>query len=478
MTEKATLDFYRSTAAKREFWNERNTFYHRMLERYFTFIIPQGKRVIEIGCGSGNLLNAVKPSYGVGIDFAPEVVEIARAKYTHLRFEIDDVEHLHVAETFDYIIVSDLIGSLWDAQKAFANIRQLCHRQTRIVISQYNFLWEPIIKILEFLHLKQKLPTANWFSIKDTEGLLQLEDFQTIRIEKKMLLPVYIPILHSLFNGLIVNLPTFTHLGLVSLHVARPLWNEKRSASVSIVIPARNERGNIENAIRRTPPFGLHQEFIFVEGFSSDNTYEEILRVQAAYPDKDIKVMKQTGKGKGNAVREAFDIATGDILMILDADLTMPPEELPKFYRALCDDKGEFINGCRLVYPMEKNAMRFLNLLGNKFFGWFFSYLLGQRLKDTLCGTKALFRNDYETIKANRSFFGNFDPFGDFDLLFGAAKQNLKIVEVIIRYRDREYGSTQISRFRHGLLLLQMSFFAARKIKFTEFITFKINRPK
>jgi glycosyltransferase involved in cell wall biosynthesis len=244
------------------------------------------------------------------------------------------------------------------------------------------------------------------------------------------------------------------------------MLSEDQPASVTIVVPARNERGNIENAIKRTPAFGTHQEFIFIEGNSSDNTYEEILRVQAAYPDKDIKAMRQTGKGKGNAVREAFDAATGDILMILDADLTVPPEELPKFYDALRYNKGEFINGCRLVYPMEKNAMRFLNLLGNKFFGWFFSYLLGQRLKDTLCGTKVLYKKDYQTIVDNRSYFGNFDPFGDFDLLFGAAKQNLKITEVIIRYKDREYGSTQISRFRHGVLLFEMSFFAARKIKF------------
>lgn len=232
------------------------------------------------------------------------------------------------------------------------------------------------------------------------------------------------------------------------------------------MIPARNEKGNIENAILRTPSFGTHQEFIFVEGHSSDGTYEEIIRVQKMYEDKDIQVIQQKEKGKGNAVRNAFDVATGDILMILDADLTTPPEDMPKFYEALCMNKGEFINGCRLVYPMEKEAMRLLNLIANKFFGWFFSYLLGQRLKDTLCGTKVLFRKDYLKIKTNRKYFGNFDPFGDFDLLFGAAKLNLKIVEVIVRYRDRTYGSTQINRFAHGWLLIKMSLFAARKIKF------------
>jgi glycosyltransferase involved in cell wall biosynthesis len=294
-----------------------------------------------------------------------------------------------------------------------------------------------------------------------------MEEFEIVKLDRKLLIPKYIPLLNTIFNTFLANLPGFNSLCLVNLITARPVYRPQEQFSVTIVVPARNERGNIENAILKTPDFGTHQEFIFIEGYSSDNTWEEILRVKEAYPGKDIKAMKQSGKGKGNAVREAFEVATGDILMILDADLTTPPEDMPKFYDALSHNRGEFINGCRLVYPMDKEAMRFLNFLANKFFGWFFSYILGQRLKDTLCGTKVLFRKDYELIKANRHYFGDFDPFGDFDLIFGAAKLNLKITEVIVRYRDREYGSTQISRFRHGLLLIRMSLFAARKIKFT-----------
>lgn len=280
------------------------------------------------------------------------------------------------------------------------------------------------------------------------------------------MLPKNIPILGFLFNRLLANLPLINKLCLVKFIIARPIEEDKNEYSVSIVIPARNEKGNIENTILKTPSFGKFQEFIFIEGNSHDNTWDEILRVKEKYKELKIIAAKQTEKGKGNAVREGFELATGDILMILDADLTTPPEELPKFYDALARNKGEFINGCRLVYPMEKQAMRFLNLLGNMFFGTFISFILGQRLKDTLCGTKVLFKKDYETIKNNRSYFGDFDPFGDFDLIFGAAKLNLKIVEIIVRYKDRQYGTTQISRFKHGMILLRMSFFAARKIKF------------
>ncbi|GAP73390.1 glycosyltransferase [Candidatus Symbiothrix dinenymphae] len=466
MTKRDIQNFYGQNAEKREKWNRRGRFYHQLLAKYFSFIIPEGRRVIEIGCGSGDLLNAVKPSYGVGIDFAPEVIDIARRKHPDLHFCVDDVETMQSDEKFDYVILSDTLTCLWDAQKAIHNIRQLCYPHTRIVISNYSFLWEPVIKLLELIGLKQKQPNQNWFSPTDIENLLALENYRIIKTEKKVLFPLYIPLVSSLFNRVLSNLPLLNNLNLVSIIVARPIPVHETHSSVTIVVPARNERGNIENAIKRTPNFGISQEFIFIEGGSSDGTYEEMERVQAAYPDKNIRLMRQTEKGKGNAVREAFDAATGDVLMILDADLTVPPEELPKFYEALRDNKGEFINGCRLVYPMDKNAMRFLNLLGNKFFGMFFSYLLSQNLKDTLCGTKVLYREDYEKIKANRSYFGDFDPFGDFDLLFGAAKQNLKITEIIIRYKDREYGSTQISRFKHGILLFQMSFFAARKIKF------------
>ncbi len=362
--------------------------------------------------------------------------------------------------------MSDLLSSLWDIQKVFNNIRQLTTSKTRIIISNNNYLWEYILKLGEILGLKAKQPLQNWLSVNDIDNLLKIEGYEIVKVEKKILLPKYIPILNFVFNKVLANLPILSSLSLVNYIIARPIVKKIQDCTVSIVIPARNEKGNIENAIKRIPEFGSAQEFIFIEGNSSDNTYEEMLRVQKNYKDKDIKVLKQTGKGKGNAVREAFDKATGDILMILDADLTTPPEDMPKFYNALVKNNGEFINGCRLVYPMEKEAMRFLNYLGNKFFGWFFSYLLGQKLKDTLCGTKVLFKSDYDLIVKNRKYFGDFDPFGDFDLLFGAAKLNLKITEIIVRYRDREYGSTQISRIAHGILLFRMSFFAARKIKF------------
>lgn len=459
-------NYFDSTAGKRDKWKRRNYYYHKLLQKYYSFLIPEGCKVLEVGCGTGDLLNAVKPKYGMGIDFSGNVIQIAKEKYPSLNFMVSDAENFELQEKFDYIMISDLTGFLWDVQEAFRSLKKVCNDKTRIIITSYNYLWEPVLKLSELLGLKEKQPLQNWLSMKDFIGLLELEGFDIVKIDRKILLPKRIPVLNFIFNNIISNLPGLNHMSLLNIIVARQETGDKAELSVSVLVPAKNEKGNIENAVLRIPEFGKSMEYIFIEGNSDDGTYEEILRIKEKYSNKNIIVRKQTGKGKGNAVREGFDIASGDVLMILDADLTTPPEDLPKFYEAIRNKKGEFINGCRLVYPMEKQAMRLLNLLANKFFGMFFTFLLGQKVKDTLCGTKVLMKEDYEKIKAGRSYFGNFDPFGDFDLLFGAAKLNLKIVEVPIRYREREYGSTQINRFKHGWLLLKMSLFASKKIKF------------
>ncbi|MBN1159580.1 MAG: glycosyltransferase [Bacteroidales bacterium] len=474
MSSKAEVQHYfESIAATRLVWKKRNRFYHRSLENYFTWLIPVSSRVMEIGCGTGDLLAAVRPSYGLGIDFSENMIEIARSRYPELNFiqaDIEESEHLVVSENetrpFDYVILSDLLHILWDVQKSLQQLKRYCGTYTRIIISNYNYMWEPLLRFGELIGLKQKSPNSNWLTPNDIRNLLEIEGFQVITNTRKILLPKYIPFMNFIFNRVLVNLPLLNYLGLVNFFVARPIQNERKDYKVSIIIPAKNEKGNIEQLMNRIPVFGLSREFVFVEGQSEDNTYEEILRVKNLYPREKITVVRQTGKGKGNAVREGFEAASGEAMVILDADLTTPPEDLMKFYSALSEGRGEFINGCRLVYPMEKQAMRFLNLMANRYFSIFFTFLLGQRLKDTLCGTKMLFKQDYEKIKANRTYFGEFDPFGDFDLLFGAAKLNLKITEVLVRYKERKYGSTQISRFRHGLLLLRMSIFAAVKLKF------------
>ena len=309
----------------------------------------------------------------------------------------------------------------------------------------------------------------NWLTPDDVQNLLYLAGFEVIRKSQEIMLPFPLPLIAPLCNRFLVRLWPFKHLALTNFTMARS-QPKARSAGdlplVTVVVPARNEAGNIRAIFERVPEMGAGTELIFVEGHSSDDTYETIETVLKEFPQRDARLMRQTGKGKGDAVRLGYCEAKGDILMILDADLTVPPEDLPRFYDAIVSGKGDFINGVRLVYPMEKDAMRFFNFLGNKAFSLIFTWLLGQPLKDSLCGTKVLWKSDYENLAANRDYFGDFDPFGDFDLLFGAAKLNLKIVDLPVRYRERTYGDTNIQRWKHGWLLLRMVLFAARRVKF------------
>src|SRR5882757_3570420 len=454
-----------------ESWRKYNAAYHEDDRKFMRFLIPPGKRVLELGCGRGDLLASLKPSYGVGIDFGAETIAKANVRYPGLYFVLGDVEDpdtlAAIEGPFDYIVIADTIGMFEDIDGTLRMIHQVCAPSTRIIISYYSHLWEPVLKAAEALNLRRKQPRINYIATTDFLNLMDLADFEVISTEQRQLLPQRWLGLGPLINRFIAPLPGIRKLCLRTYLVGRPVRQfPDRKYSASIVIPCRNERGNIENAILRMPRFGSHQEIIFVEGNSSDGTFEECERVRDAYKESwDIKVLKQDGRGKGDAVRKGFAAATGDVLMILDADLTMPPEALPKYHSLIETGKAEFVNGTRLVYPMENEAMRPLNLIANRCFAYLFSYLVNTRLTDTLCGTKVLLRRDYEALARERDYFGNFDPFGDFDLIFGAAKQHLKIIETPIHYKARTYGSTQISRFHDGLLLLRMVMFAFRKLK-------------
>lgn len=462
------IDLMNQSAPKRRRWIKHNRYYYQDLTNWLKYHIPPSSEILEIGCGTGDLLANLKPKQGVGIDISSKMVEVAQKKYPQLLFRVMDGEALKLTHQFDYVIISDTVGYFEDVQLAFRQLQKVCRPSTRVIITYQNFLWLPILNLAEKLRLKMSSRKLNWLNLADLANLLKLEDFETIKTGQRLLLPKYLPIIAWLANRYLAHLPIINHLCLTSFIIARSIKKlDQRQSSVSVIVPARNERGNIENIVKRVPKMGQSTEIIFVEGHSTDATLAEIKRVCQEYTGQlQVGYALQKGRGKGDAVRLGFQQAKGDILMILDADLTVPPEDLPKFYDAIASGKGEFINGTRLVYPMEQEAMRSLNILGNRFFSSLFSWLLDQRIKDTLCGTKVMFRQDYQRLAANRQFFGEFDPFGDFDLIFGAAKLDLRLVEVPIRYQARQYGSTNISRFKHGWLLLKMVIFALNKIKF------------
>ena len=368
----------------------------------------------------------------------------------------------------DYLLLNGNIHYERNIQDFLGHVREVCINNTRLVVVYYSQVWRPLLQLATKMGLRSKTPVSNWMAPDDVRNMLFLSGFETVLDECRILCPVYIPVISWLLNRWISPLPGFRMFCVFHIHIARIVpVKSPVPLSVSVIVPARNEAGNIEDVVRRLPAMGPADELIFIEGHSTDATWDVIQDAVARHGGgRRILSARQDGRGKGDAVLKGFGMAGGDILMILDADLTVPPEVLPQFYRAVVEGKGEFINGSRLVYPMEEKAMRFFNMIGNMFFALAFSFVLGQRFKDTLCGTKVISRADYRKLARHRSFFGDFDPFGDFDLIFGAARLGLRIVEIPVRYRERTYGTTNIQRWRHGVILLRMVLFAARKFRF------------
>jgi ubiquinone/menaquinone biosynthesis C-methylase UbiE len=434
-------------------------YYHHRLSEVFGFVIPKGMRVLELGCGEGDLLASLQPEIGIGIDFSSEMIEIASQRHQEIDFIQADIHSIPLEATFDFIILSDLLNDVWDVQAVLDEVRRLSGPDTRIVITSYNRMWEPLLNLVDRLNLAKPNLRQNWLTVEDLDNLLYLTGMEMIRTWPEILWPLGTPLISSFCNRFLSRFWPFTQLALTHFIIARPKVEERdlTDKSITVVVPARNEAGNIQQLLDRMPNLQLPGELIFVEGHSQDDTYTVIEKAVAGETRWRCNLIQQEGKGKGDAVRAGFKHANGDILMILDADLSVPPEDLSQFLEALLSGKADFANGVRLVYPMQEQAMRFANLVGNKFFSLAFSWVLGQPVKDTLCGTKVIWRHHYEVIARDRAYFGEIDPFGDFDLLLG---------DIPIRYRSRTYGSTNISRWRHGVLLLRMLLIAARKLKF------------
>jgi SAM-dependent methyltransferase len=447
------------------FWSRT---YHNRLEKVCAVVVPPGRTILELGCGGGDLLARLRPAFGVGVDLSLATLLDARRQHPELAFVLADAHELPLRGRFDVVVMDDLVNDLWDVQATVEGLRRLVGGGTRFLITAYSRLWELPLALARRLRLARPLLPQNWLTPQDIADLLGLADCEVVQQSHEVLLPLPIPLLAGFCNRFLVRIWPLGHLALANLIVARPRIDSAGREDppvVSVIVPARNEAGNIEAILERTPEMGAGTELVFVEGHSSDGTWQAILSAVAAHPERRCKALQQTGVGKGDAVRLGFAEASGRILVILDADLTVQPEDLPRFVEVLIAGKADLVNGVRLVYPMAGRAMRFWNTLGNKFFGLAFSWVLGQPVRDTLCGTKALYREAYQRIAEGRDYFGTLDPFGDFDLLLGAARLAMKIVGVPVRYGARTYGETNIQRWRHGWLLLRMLALAARRIK-------------
>ena len=453
-------------AAQRDHWIWANQYYYNRLKRLLRFVVEPGKRVLEVRCQTGHLLAAVEPAYGVGVEISEKLISIARCNFPHLEFVQAQPEDLDLGERFDYVIFSHVFDTV-DILNAFGRVRDHCTGGTRLVVVNYNPLWQPIVGTASKLGLRSRFIEPNWVDENDLHGFLALAGFKPVRTHRIMLFPMYIPVVSWLLNDVLAYLPGVRRLCMMQVLVARPVPEplREKDVSVSIIVPCRNERGNIRAAVERIPEMGRHTEILFGDDKSTDGTADEVRHMQALYPEKDIRLINSPGICKAENVWTCFRAARGDVLMILDADLSVMPEELPYFFRVIVRRDGEFINGSRLVYPVPKAAMKLANRIGNKVFGWVFSFLLAQRIKDTLCGTKVLWREDWKRISKNLGCWGLKDLWGDYELLFGAAKLNLEIAEVPVHYQERIYGVTKMTMvFRNGARMLRICWKAWRRL--------------
>jgi SAM-dependent methyltransferase len=475
--QKRVQDFYDELGPDRDKWIDRSRYYYTALQRLLQFIVPSGKRVLDVGCGNGDQLASLLPSLGVGIDLSEGMLNLAQSKHPGLEFYHQSAEQLSLPRHevrdgrggFDFITMVNAVGEFADVLEAFKRLRPLARCDTRVVIVFYNHLWEPLMKPAARVGLKLNNPTQNWLSLEDLRVFLHLAGFEVVKTGARMPCPKYIPGVAELLNDVLGRLPLLSRLGYIHFLVARPemrLSKPPETHSCTVVVPCKNEEDNVPTLPGRVPRMGKFTEIIFVDDKSTDATAERICETIAVHPDQKIKSVSGPGHGKGAAVRAGLAQATGDVLMILDADMTVMPEDLSAFFDAITENKGEFINGTRMVYPLSGDAMRTANIVGNKAFAMLFTFLLEQRITDTLCGTKVVMRHNYEKILATRDYFGDIDQWGDYDWIFGAAKNNLKIIELPIHYVERTAGLTKMTkRFQNALVMLKMCWVALLKLK-------------
>jgi len=463
--EESIRAYYRELSPEYAQWLRRRAYYYRCKTDLLRRLIPQPGRTLEIGCGLGQNLAALSPEYGLGIDLCPEVVAQARElhpsrEYPHLEFQcMSALDCGQLQGPFDTILLVNSTTEIADLVSGYRAIGTLCAPHTRIVQVSYNYFLAPMIRLAARLGWAPNHPIQNWLTGQDLSNLAHLGGFEEVRRGYALPMPLKIPGLSGMVNRFLPLFPLTWYVSLLYFTVMRPVPPPapEQRPSVTVCVPCKNEEDNIEGLARRIPDIGSATEIVFVDDCSTDGTADAVRKQIELHPEKSIRLVSGPGQGKGAACRAGFAEARHDVLMILDADMTVMPEDLPGFYEALASGKGEMINGSRLIYPMENQAMPFLNVLGNKLFAALFSFVLSQPIKDTLCGTKVCWRRDYPKLLEARAYFGGIDRWGDYDWLFGAARHNLKIVEYPVLYRERVAGETKMTqRLRNSLIMLRM----------------------
>lgn len=443
-----------------DYYKKKNGYYHTQIKKFYKQIIPEGSSVLEVGCATGDLLDYLKPSYGLGIDISRNMIEEAKRKHPGLDLVHGEISSIFARSDFDFIILSNLLDYIDDIYTFFVSLKRWMGEYTKLIINHNNPLWAPLIRIGAKFWLRTADAKRNFVTLRDACNLLEVLDFDISEKGFRLILPIYIPVVSHLVNKLFPRLYGINNFSSLQYIICRKrqLASKKKQLSCTVVIPCHNEEQNLVECVRRVSSPGSFTEIIIVDDGSIDNTFQ--IAKQISEQDPRVRAIRlEKNLGKGNAVKVGFDNARGDVLIILDADMTVAPEDIPKFFNTIADGAAEFVNGTRMIYPMEKKAMKFLNFFGNKMFGVITSIILGQRNTDVLCGTKALLKRHYKYIKIEDC------KWGDFDLLYGAAKLKLKLVEMPVHYKKRVSGSSKMKAIKHGIGMIRSCFLMFWKLE-------------
>jgi len=350
----------------------------------------------------------------------------------------------------------------------FDKLDSSLNEEAKVIVSYYSKIWKPFFFIFSLFGLIRNYKNSLFFSKDTLEIFLRTGNFEISKKIPNYFIPFNIPIINKFLSILINFLPFLDNLSVTKVfYLRKKNYKKRQNKKISLIIPCKNEQGNILNIVTDAKKeLIIPYEIIFVDDKSSDNTFQIIIDCKKKFSDVDIQVTKGPGKGKSLAVNEGIKIATGYYSIIFDADMTVNMKDINVFYNAISNGNADIINGSRLVYKPYTGAMRYLNFLGNKFFSKLSSFITGELITDTLCGSKCFITKDFKIFNEFKDNNNINDIWGDFNILYSSNFYGLKCIDLPVRYYERVEGETKMKkRFYFFLNMLSTSIKAMNRFK-------------
>ncbi len=437
---KSSVNFFKSNFIKRLNFIQKKFFLFKEISTFLNNCLDHTKNIF-IFCAGNSILGQNIDSNKIFIKEIDEQYQIKHKDNIH--YVNENIEN--ILSDCDTVVISDIEHQLNPA-KNLLNLSRIVGDNTKIILLSKNMVWMILIKILKlFFSFSPK--KNNFLPSSYLDNLYSSCNLELIRQEKIIALPINIPFLTKIINR-IFRLPLLNFFCMSNIAILKKKIKNSsnhKDLKISFIIPCKNEQDNIKVFEQKINENTEPDEYLFGDDNSSDKTSDEIDKLIEKLSDK--KIIKYNGPGicKSENVYKGIDLSSGDIIVIYDADHTVSFEDIKFSVSIMKKTNVDFINCTRMIYPQKDGAMKFANFIGNTIFASLFSLLFKKKITDTLCGTKIFYKKDWEKIKENTSQWGMKDLWGDFDLLIGAYKNNLKITEVPVTYYERRENETKMT---------------------------------